>query len=495
MNEFTSLWDDATRDVEAEQALRSLTSSRIKAASLWPFLAAAVDDDDFSNRLALVEAGIQEAAAYGGISPDALAASFTADFATLALSRQAVFYVKDGDKKVGGPYDDKESAQKAIDGGDVEGESLTVSSEGGDSGESDDDSDRNEDNDDDSEEEKSEGEGDDSGADDTDGGNPFAKKDASKVAFNDAEESQASSERATQMAGEHHDHEAEDDEYEGHDYADDDQDPHYGRDAHWASKTAMPSRVIVPARDGYDDMHKGTWGDLQPGDRMIGLDGATVVHTGPSDRSPVSGVPLHHVRTNHPEWGDQDHHNYAHEPSPGPDGDGGVSFYRKSSAKTASHEPIGYTYEADVHCPDCAEARHGRSARGFIGEDKHDGEGNPVGVIAPWDETHPHGEHCGTCGERIAEPYDHNPDHCGVDMCSGTVKDGRVLQYPGPRHHHSSLFPVIALEDGVDPLAWVVEMAPEGEGEPEKPNSHTTQFTQATMLDRFAAVLHARVPE
>ncbi len=48
-------------------------------------------------------------------------------------------------------------------------------------------------------------------------------------------------------------------------------------------------------------------------------------------------------------------------------------------------DPIAYTYEADYHCPSCAELRFGRSVAGFIGEDQHDSGGNPVGVVSPWD--------------------------------------------------------------------------------------------------------------
>lgn len=55
-------------------------------------------------------------------------------------------------------------------------------------------------------------------------------------------------------------------------------------------------------------------------------------------------------------------------------------------------DPIAYTYEAAHHCPACTEARFGRAADGYIaGQDEdgnypEDGEGNPVGAIAPWEE-------------------------------------------------------------------------------------------------------------
>lgn len=77
-------------------------------------------------------------------------------------------------------------------------------------------------------------------------------------------------------------------------------------------------------------------------------------------------------------------------------------------------DPIAYTYEADVHCPGCTIARFGRCPDGWVGcptcahpSDGLDSEGNPVGVVAPWDEwcePSEHGRHvlvCGTCGDEI----------------------------------------------------------------------------------------------
>ena len=77
-------------------------------------------------------------------------------------------------------------------------------------------------------------------------------------------------------------------------------------------------------------------------------------------------------------------------------------------------QPDAYTYDADIHCPACAEARFGRGADGFIATDSEgepctDSEGNPVGVIAPWDWDHTddraNGEYCGTCHEEIVAPW------------------------------------------------------------------------------------------
>lgn len=200
--EFVSVWDEAGRDAEAEQSLRALTSARVRAAAFWPFLAAATDRSDFENRLALAAPRIEEAAADSGITAEALTASLESDFHSLLASRMHIvgsFYVTTGDgEKVGGPYDTKADAQDAIDGGDVTGDDLSVSQ--GDEDSSDDGDDDKNENDDAPDDDTDADDGDD------DDENPFAKKESSKVAHNDAEVSQYSSEVANQRDGMGADH-------------------------------------------------------------------------------------------------------------------------------------------------------------------------------------------------------------------------------------------------------------------------------------------------
>jgi hypothetical protein len=84
-----------------------------------------------------------------------------------------------------------------------------------------------------------------------------------------------------------------------------------------------------------------------------------------------------------------------------------------------STHPIAYTYEADTHCPDCTAARFGTEpGYPWPPEDARDSEGNPIGALAPWDDTCEGGEDadrnwigdtahctlaCGTCGATIEE--------------------------------------------------------------------------------------------
>lgn len=71
------------------------------------------------------------------------------------------------------------------------------------------------------------------------------------------------------------------------------------------------------------------------------------------------------------------------------------------------HDPIAYTYDADVHCEGCSAARFGYDRHGFI--TGIDSEGNEVGAIAPWDEwwepsiDGPQTLVCGTCLGEIDE--------------------------------------------------------------------------------------------
>lgn len=75
----------------------------------------------------------------------------------------------------------------------------------------------------------------------------------------------------------------------------------------------------------------------------------------------------------------------------------------------SSLDPIAYTYDADVHCPDCAFKRFGMDGNGFVPTGSTDSEGNEVGAIPPWDEWYADfvdepGHHvlaCGTCGREI----------------------------------------------------------------------------------------------
>jgi hypothetical protein len=76
--------------------------------------------------------------------------------------------------------------------------------------------------------------------------------------------------------------------------------------------------------------------------------------------------------------------------------------------------PIAYTYDADVHCPDCAKSRFGRcTLDGDIactgiscGCENEDSEGNPPGAVFGWDEFDTNGLYCGDCGSEIMAPYE-----------------------------------------------------------------------------------------
>ena len=62
---------------------------------------------------------------------------------------------------------------------------------------------------------------------------------------------------------------------------------------------------------------------------------------------------------------------------------------------------IAYVYEAGQHCPACAYARFGDE---LDNPDTEDREGNPIGVVAPWDEIPASGIYCDDCLGEIVAP-------------------------------------------------------------------------------------------
>lgn len=75
-----------------------------------------------------------------------------------------------------------------------------------------------------------------------------------------------------------------------------------------------------------------------------------------------------------------------------------VSMQKKEGADMTL-QPIGYTYEADVHCLECAYARFGNT---LDDPQTKDSEGNPIHAIFEWDEDAPN-EVCGDCFTHLME--------------------------------------------------------------------------------------------
>src|SRR5438105_8155019 len=77
------------------------------------------------------------------------------------------------------------------------------------------------------------------------------------------------------------------------------------------------------------------------------------------------------------------------------------------------HDPLAYSFEAAYHCPACTFARFGHDD-GYPPENETDGERNPIGAVAPWDERHEPSEArvqvlaCDSCGRELDrwEPWD-----------------------------------------------------------------------------------------
>jgi hypothetical protein len=96
------------------------------------------------------------------------------------------------------------------------------------------------------------------------------------------------------------------------------------------------------------------------------------------------------------------------------------------------YAPIAYTYDADYHCPDCAESRFGLDDDGFIGVDDEDSEGNPVGIVSPWDCWWNSADECealvcGDCGEEVDRIHAGECVYSDEDLCTSSERGSAAL--------------------------------------------------------------------
>jgi hypothetical protein len=104
------------------------------------------------------------------------------------------------------------------------------------------------------------------------------------------------------------------------------------------------------------------------------------------------------------------------------------------SSKTSAHDPVAYTYEADMHCPECAEKRFGPGAHGF------DHEGNEVGAVAPWEREHVKGESCGTCHKRLGKLKAKDLDDNWINAVCQIGADCQKQHDKHHKHKHSKTY-------------------------------------------------------
>jgi hypothetical protein len=87
--EFISVFDEASRDHEAEASLRSLTAAQVEAQALWPFLALARSEEEFGHRLALVNDRLEAISDRHGVSMDDLTEQYRTAFKEAVLAPKA----------------------------------------------------------------------------------------------------------------------------------------------------------------------------------------------------------------------------------------------------------------------------------------------------------------------------------------------------------------------------------------------------------------------
>jgi hypothetical protein len=83
MTDFVSVWDEAGYSVEAEAAQRALARAKTASASIWPFLALAQDAAEFGQRLDLAGDTLTKAASDHQVDVVDLVAAYTREYGLL----------------------------------------------------------------------------------------------------------------------------------------------------------------------------------------------------------------------------------------------------------------------------------------------------------------------------------------------------------------------------------------------------------------------------
>lgn len=505
MDTFASVWDVAD-GAEADQALRALTAARIQVTPVWSFLAVATTPEEFQHRFALVEDRVRESAADHGVGFDVLAKSLVDDFRATAA-----FYVKDGDKEVGGPYDSKSDAQDAISGGDVSGDDLTVSGsgdnddDGNDSdgdGKDEDDDNTDEDSDSGSDDDPDDDASDDDGKDD----NPFAKKKAAAdgVKYDCSCKKKSMLDEAfpviTLTAQHSVVHQPGEtvfvDHFMGHD-------EHEGRKGVWAQVVASPGQH--PHADRADSH---LLKPMAPGGTHF------FHHFGSLAKTAANDAEASQAESERRNFTAHDHEGYFSE---------GVGSYSHgdtlpdrphhvydSLGSAARHleprELAGYGH--CQHCdhvfneshPDAQSRKTWHTTCLNCGAtDIHDNAADNLHESSqPYDDNGP--DYHGLDGDNYGDPYGRMDRHheaakttgaqcrqCGKNM---NPVDAQVGGGKNPicgqcaRDNHKKT----ALADGEDALALVISTVPGGEGQAEAEVHHETQTRTASLIERFTSV-------
>lgn len=87
--EFTSVFDEAGRDHDAEQVLRARTAANVETQALWPYLALASSAEEFGHRLALVGSRLSAIAAATGVEVEDIEQSLRSGFTAVLEGREA----------------------------------------------------------------------------------------------------------------------------------------------------------------------------------------------------------------------------------------------------------------------------------------------------------------------------------------------------------------------------------------------------------------------
>lgn len=89
-----------------------------------------------------------------------------------------------------------------------------------------------------------------------------------------------------------------------------------------------------------------------------------------------------------------------------------------------STDVVGYAYEADLHCTQCAEDRFGAAKLMDNENPPEDGEGNPVSPVFAGEDAYEQCDHCSGLGTCTHDGRDHACPQCdATGECSRRCGD------------------------------------------------------------------------
>lgn len=115
---MSDLWSEASRDLDAENRLRSMTAAKQESYGVWQFLALASSKEEYDHRQELALDSLFAIALKNGLQLTDLTASYDEQFRLLREAKDFTVEIKDDDPEDKGKFGDKNDAPKSDDSDD-----------------------------------------------------------------------------------------------------------------------------------------------------------------------------------------------------------------------------------------------------------------------------------------------------------------------------------------------------------------------------------------